>query len=229
MNAHIRDIVHKLRIRLSNNLCACCRLSGIHYIVQTYCSLERMIGSKAWTQVNIKRLTSSSSYLESKMGNSQLLFPRINLCCMQGCLYVAWILKPFLTLKHYHTVAGDRMMNSWLCSRIQDQSRGKLLTGEGVPRQCTMNEQVRGVKNRVSIELGVLKDGLGNQLSVIHFHSEHLRVQPNLRLLQTFMALFFIDYRSVISLPSWRPNKAKYLAAYKELFRSLKYNCDNQK
>lgn len=53
-------------------------------------------------------------------------------------------------------MAGDRMMNSWLCSRIQDQSRGKLLTGEGVPGQCTMNEQVRGdekKKNRVNIEL----------------------------------------------------------------------------
>lgn len=33
-----------------------------------------MIGSKAWTQVNIKRLTSSSSHLECKMGNFSSLF-----------------------------------------------------------------------------------------------------------------------------------------------------------
>ncbi len=84
----------------------------------------------------------------------------------------------------------------------------------------------RDKKNRVNIELWILKDGLGVQLRVIH--SERLRVQHNLRLIQTFMALFFSDRGSLISLPSWRPNKAKPLAAYKELFRSLKYNCDNQ-
>lgn len=59
-------------------------------------------------------------------------------------------------------------MNSWPRRRIQDQSRGKLLTGEGVPGQCTMNEQVRGMKNRVNIELWGLKHGLGAQLRVIH-------------------------------------------------------------
>lgn len=86
----------------------------------------------------------------------------------------------------------------------------------------------RDKKNRVNTEYWVLKDGLGIQLRVIHVHSEHLRVQHNLSLIQTFMALFFSDRGSLISLPSWRPNKAKSLTAHKELFRSLKYNCDNQ-
>lgn len=81
-----------------------------------------------------------------------------------------------------------------------------------MPGQCTMNEQVRGIKknkNRVNIELWILKDGLDVQLRVIHVHIECLRVQHNLSLMQTFMALFFSDRGSLISLPSRRPNKAK--------------------
>lgn len=70
-----------------------------------------------------------------------------------------------------------------------------------MPGQCTMNEQVRGIKKQ-SEHLWVLKDGLGIQLRVIHVHSERLRVQHNLSLIQTFMALFFSDRGSLISLPS---------------------------
>lgn len=82
------------------------------------------------------------------------------------------MLKLLSTLKHYPAAAGDRMMNSWLRRRIQDQSRGKLLTGEGVPGQCTMNEQVRRMKNRANIEPWVLKHGLDIQLRAIHVHGE---------------------------------------------------------
>lgn len=71
-----------------------------------------------------------------------------------------------------------------------------------MPGQCTMNEQVRGITHRVNIELWILKDGLGNQLRVIHVHRERLRVQHNLSLMQTFMALFSSDRGSLISLPS---------------------------
>lgn len=77
------------------------------------------------------------------------------------------------------------MMNSWTYGRIQDQSRGKSLTGEGVPWQRTMNEQVRRMKNTVNIELWVLKRGLGVQLRVIHVHIGCLRA-----LMHTFMALW---------------------------------------
>lgn len=93
-------------------------------------------------------------------------------------------IKPLSTLKHYPAVTADRMMNSRLHCRIQERSRGKSLTGEGVPGQRTMNEQVRGVKNRVNIEPGGFKRRPWRPVrSNSQSQSALKRVQLNLRLL----------------------------------------------
>lgn len=110
------------------------------------CSGSLFGGVDDWEQdrsgycVNIKCMDGSSHFRVEKADFSPLPLPSIKLWCMQGSVCR---LNVKTALRLNPAVAGDRMMNSRLCSRIQDQSRGKLLTGEGVPGQCTQNEQVR--------------------------------------------------------------------------------------